>query len=393
MLDVGPDATEREVQSAFRQQALLCHPDRHPGDLLARGRFERLTRAKEALLDPAERARAEGSRLDAEAARQRGRPAAGAAGQRGPPCAKDASAKAASKAMWERVKLEARLKKEFMQTAKEEKLKRERMQYAERKRKEVELAASCERLRKREAEAAAERIEKQKRARKAAAELKTRQAAAKAADEEAERDRRKSDVVHAWLSGAAKRAAADRDQAPEAAKSPADLAAKGGRGKSTAQDAVKELREMGLGDAELRERLYLDGYTKSRVSQLLKATAQSGAAPVAKRPAAEDGRPAGTSSPPLKRPAAQGPPAGKRPAAAAAPKENQEPSDVATSERQRQAVKRLKWQRWRGEGPLSGKRLWDPAGTWWEPGSGSWCDREAALDQRDALYVRSGGLV
>lgn len=58
VLGLKADASQREVESAFRRRALRCHPDRHPDDPTAKGRFERLSRAKEALLDPAQRVRA-----------------------------------------------------------------------------------------------------------------------------------------------------------------------------------------------------------------------------------------------------------------------------------------------------------------------------------------------
>eukprot|EP00929_Paragymnodinium_shiwhaense_P050955 TRINITY_DN25651_c0_g1_i2.p1 TRINITY_DN25651_c0_g1~~TRINITY_DN25651_c0_g1_i2.p1 ORF type:complete len:343 (-),score=92.36 TRINITY_DN25651_c0_g1_i2:74-1102(-) len=42
--------SQRVVESAFRKRALRCHPDRHPGDPLAKARFHRLSVAKESLL-------------------------------------------------------------------------------------------------------------------------------------------------------------------------------------------------------------------------------------------------------------------------------------------------------------------------------------------------------
>lgn len=62
VLGVGEDATDKKVESAFRRAALRCHPDRHPKDPLAKARFLRLSRAKEALLDPAKRRAAETQR-------------------------------------------------------------------------------------------------------------------------------------------------------------------------------------------------------------------------------------------------------------------------------------------------------------------------------------------
>lgn len=55
ILGIDENATDKKVESAFRRLALKCHPDRHPNDPLAKARFLRLSRAKEALLDPAKR--------------------------------------------------------------------------------------------------------------------------------------------------------------------------------------------------------------------------------------------------------------------------------------------------------------------------------------------------
>lgn len=62
VLGIDESATDKKVQSAFRHLALRCHPDRHPKDPLAKTRFLRLSRAKEALLDPARRSTAEAQR-------------------------------------------------------------------------------------------------------------------------------------------------------------------------------------------------------------------------------------------------------------------------------------------------------------------------------------------
>lgn len=59
LLGLGVTASRREVESAFRQLALKCHPDRHPTDSSAKARFERLSRAKEELLNPVSREAAE----------------------------------------------------------------------------------------------------------------------------------------------------------------------------------------------------------------------------------------------------------------------------------------------------------------------------------------------
>ena len=56
VLGLGPSATLREIQRAFRTQALALHPDRHPGASEARraelsGAFARLTQAYRVLLE------------------------------------------------------------------------------------------------------------------------------------------------------------------------------------------------------------------------------------------------------------------------------------------------------------------------------------------------------
>lgn len=56
VLDVSPDASRTEIQAAYREQVKETHPDvsDHPD---AETRFKRVTRAKEVLTDPEERAR------------------------------------------------------------------------------------------------------------------------------------------------------------------------------------------------------------------------------------------------------------------------------------------------------------------------------------------------
>lgn len=57
LLGVAETANDKEIQTAYRKGSLACHPDRNPDDPEAAAKFERLTRAKDVLLDPAERAR------------------------------------------------------------------------------------------------------------------------------------------------------------------------------------------------------------------------------------------------------------------------------------------------------------------------------------------------
>lgn len=56
LLGVEEEATEKEIQAAFRKGSLRVHPDRNPDDPQAAEKFDQLTRAKDLLLDPARRA-------------------------------------------------------------------------------------------------------------------------------------------------------------------------------------------------------------------------------------------------------------------------------------------------------------------------------------------------
>lgn len=56
LFGVEDDATDKEIQTAYRKISLKVHPDRNPDDPLASEKFDRLTRAKDLLLDPAKRA-------------------------------------------------------------------------------------------------------------------------------------------------------------------------------------------------------------------------------------------------------------------------------------------------------------------------------------------------
>ena len=57
VLGVGRDASSAEIKKAYRRQALLTHPDKHPGDADAEQRFLRVTLAFEVLSDVERRAR------------------------------------------------------------------------------------------------------------------------------------------------------------------------------------------------------------------------------------------------------------------------------------------------------------------------------------------------
>ncbi|XP_064617396.1 LOW QUALITY PROTEIN: J domain-containing protein-like [Liolophura sinensis] len=48
-------STIEQINAEYKMRVLHCHPDKHPGDQAAAGRFERLQRAKCVLSDPDER--------------------------------------------------------------------------------------------------------------------------------------------------------------------------------------------------------------------------------------------------------------------------------------------------------------------------------------------------
>lgn len=56
VLGVSKQATDEEIKSAYRKKAKECHPDLHPNDKTAEGRFKELNEANEVLSDPKKRA-------------------------------------------------------------------------------------------------------------------------------------------------------------------------------------------------------------------------------------------------------------------------------------------------------------------------------------------------
>jgi|GEM_PF-6838114 len=56
VLAVPRDATPEQIKAAYRELALVHHPDRNPHDADAAKRFQRVQQAYDALMDPAERA-------------------------------------------------------------------------------------------------------------------------------------------------------------------------------------------------------------------------------------------------------------------------------------------------------------------------------------------------
>jgi molecular chaperone DnaJ len=55
-LSVERTATDIDIKAAFRKQAMVCHPDRNPGDKDAEHRFKEINEAYEVLKDPDKRA-------------------------------------------------------------------------------------------------------------------------------------------------------------------------------------------------------------------------------------------------------------------------------------------------------------------------------------------------
>ena len=55
ILGVGRDATETELKSAYRKQAIKYHPDKNPGNKAAEEKFKEAAEAYEVLQDPQKR--------------------------------------------------------------------------------------------------------------------------------------------------------------------------------------------------------------------------------------------------------------------------------------------------------------------------------------------------
>jgi len=74
VLGVKRDATDSEIQKAFRRLAKKSHPDLFPGDKKAEDRFKELNAANDIVGDPAKRARFDRGELDASGAEVRQNP-------------------------------------------------------------------------------------------------------------------------------------------------------------------------------------------------------------------------------------------------------------------------------------------------------------------------------
>jgi len=55
LLGIEHDATDKDIQGAYRKMSKTCHPDKCPDDPEAAMKFDRLTRAKDLLLNPIKR--------------------------------------------------------------------------------------------------------------------------------------------------------------------------------------------------------------------------------------------------------------------------------------------------------------------------------------------------
>ena len=55
-LSIERTASDGDIKTAFRKQAMQCHPDRNPGDNQAEHRFKEINEAYEVLKDPDKRA-------------------------------------------------------------------------------------------------------------------------------------------------------------------------------------------------------------------------------------------------------------------------------------------------------------------------------------------------
>ena len=55
LLEVAPEASEKDIRKAYRKKALKCHPDKNPDDPRAAQLFHQLSEALEVLTDAAAR--------------------------------------------------------------------------------------------------------------------------------------------------------------------------------------------------------------------------------------------------------------------------------------------------------------------------------------------------
>ena len=74
ILGVSPDASEKEIKSAFRRLARQYHPDVNPNDPQAEERFKEINEAYEVLSDPEKRRKYDEMRRQYEAWQRAGRP-------------------------------------------------------------------------------------------------------------------------------------------------------------------------------------------------------------------------------------------------------------------------------------------------------------------------------
>ncbi|KAI9695214.1 MAG: hypothetical protein M1820_008786 [Bogoriella megaspora] len=52
LLDVPPDAPQAKIKQKYRKLAFELHPDRNPGDVTAKEKFQALSEAYEVISDP-----------------------------------------------------------------------------------------------------------------------------------------------------------------------------------------------------------------------------------------------------------------------------------------------------------------------------------------------------
>jgi len=83
ILGVARDASDADIQKAFRRLAKKSHPDLFPGDKKAEDRFKELNAANDILGDPAKRARFDRGEIDASGTEVRQNPFAHAGRARG----------------------------------------------------------------------------------------------------------------------------------------------------------------------------------------------------------------------------------------------------------------------------------------------------------------------